>query len=81
MGDEAPSQELTGALLDLFTLQKAIYEVGYELANRPTWVRIPLAGVMDVLADARGVTAWADAEPAPPATGPNEARTTETGED
>ena len=60
LGDKAPSAELTAALLDLFTLQKAIYEVGYELANRPAWVRIPLNGVMDVLADARGVTAWAD---------------------
>ncbi|WP_108662980.1 maltose alpha-D-glucosyltransferase [Acuticoccus kandeliae] len=60
-GDAAPAPALTGALLDLFTLQKAIYEIGYELANRPTWVRIPLAGVMDVLADERGVSAWADA--------------------
>ncbi|WMS40797.1 maltose alpha-D-glucosyltransferase [Acuticoccus sp. MNP-M23] len=61
MGDEAPDADLTGALLDLFTLHKAIYEIGYELANRPTWVRIPLAGVLDVLADPRGVSAWADA--------------------
>jgi maltose alpha-D-glucosyltransferase/alpha-amylase len=60
LGDETPAPQLTAALLDLFTLQKAIYEVGYELSNRPTWVRIPLAGVMDVLADARGVTAWLD---------------------
>lgn len=60
LGEKAPEATLTAALLDLFTLQKAIYEVGYELANRPTWVRIPLAGVMDVLADARGVTAWTD---------------------
>ncbi|MEM8664798.1 MAG: putative maltokinase, partial [Pseudomonadota bacterium] len=61
MGEAAPEACLTGALLDLFTLHKAIYEIGYELANRPTWVRIPLAGVMDVLADPRGVSAWADA--------------------
>ncbi|WP_332461131.1 maltose alpha-D-glucosyltransferase [Acuticoccus mangrovi] len=60
IGEKAPAPELTAALLDLFTLHKAIYEIGYELANRPTWVRIPLAGVMDVLADARGVSAWAD---------------------
>ncbi|WP_420394489.1 maltose alpha-D-glucosyltransferase [Acuticoccus sp.] len=63
LGDKAPDAALTAALLDLFTLQKAIYEVGYELANRPTWVRIPLNGVLDVLADERGVTAWADATP------------------
>ena len=60
LGDKAPDAPLTAALLDLFTLQKAIYEVGYELANRPAWVRIPLNGVLDVLADERGVTAWAD---------------------
>ena len=69
MGGETPAPELTAALLDLFTLQKAIYEIGYELSNRPGWVRIPLAGVMDVLADARGVTAWLDtAAAARPAT-------------
>jgi maltose alpha-D-glucosyltransferase/alpha-amylase len=61
LGASAPAPELTAQLLDLFTLQKAIYEIGYELSNRPGWVRIPLAGVMDVLADARGVTAWLDA--------------------
>ncbi|MEM7693905.1 MAG: maltose alpha-D-glucosyltransferase [Pseudomonadota bacterium] len=59
LGDETPTAA-TGALLDLFTLHKAVYEIGYELANRPTWVRIPLAGVSDVLADPRGVSAWAD---------------------
>ena len=58
LGDAAPDRALTAALLDLFTLQKAIYEIGYELANRPGWVRIPLAGVMDVLAEPGGVSAW-----------------------
>ncbi|MCF3936578.1 maltose alpha-D-glucosyltransferase [Acuticoccus sp. M5D2P5] len=62
LGDAAPADELTAALLDLFTLQKAIYEIGYELSNRPAWVRIPLAGVMDVLADERGVSAWLTVE-------------------
>jgi len=33
------------ALLDLFTLEKAFYEIGYEAANRPTWARIPIRGV------------------------------------
>ncbi len=72
LGDNAPDGPLTAALLDLFTLQKAIYEVGYELANRPAWVRIPLNGVLDVLADARGVTAWADAAPESPEVGSNQ---------
>ena len=34
------------SLLPLFELQKALYEVRYELNNRPDWVRIPLAGVL-----------------------------------
>jgi maltose alpha-D-glucosyltransferase / alpha-amylase len=37
------------ALLDFFTLEKAIYEVEYELAQRPQWAAIPLAGVLDLL--------------------------------
>jgi len=32
-------------VLDAFTLAKAVYEVGYELAHRPDWVRIPLEAV------------------------------------
>jgi maltose alpha-D-glucosyltransferase/alpha-amylase len=33
------------ALLDLFLIEKAAYEIGYEAANRPTWVPVPLAGL------------------------------------
>jgi len=33
-------------LLALFELQKALYELRYELGNRPDWVRIPLAGIL-----------------------------------
>ena len=40
------------ALTDLFLLQKAVYEIGYELANRPDWVEIPLSGVRDLLVEA-----------------------------
>ena len=36
-------------LLDAFLLEKAIYEIGYELNNRPDWVRIPLRGVLSLL--------------------------------
>jgi maltokinase len=38
------------ALLAAFELDKALYELGYELANRPDWVAIPVAGIMRVLA-------------------------------
>lgn len=49
-----PTSKLQGrALVDFFTLEKAIYEVGYELANRPDWVAIPLNGILRVLEKAR----------------------------
>lgn len=36
------------ALLDLYILDKALYELMYELNNRPTWVRIPLEGLLQL---------------------------------
>jgi maltose alpha-D-glucosyltransferase/alpha-amylase len=35
-------------LLDLFLLRKAAYEVGYEAANRPAWLSVPLKGLLDI---------------------------------
>jgi maltose alpha-D-glucosyltransferase/alpha-amylase len=40
------------ALLDFLLLEKAIYEVGYEADNRPTWIDIPARGVLDLLGGA-----------------------------
>ena len=37
-------------LLHAFILDKALYELGYELNNRPTWVWIPLLGIEKALA-------------------------------
>jgi len=34
------------ALLDLFLLEKAAYEIRYEAANRPTWIGVPLRGLV-----------------------------------
>jgi maltose alpha-D-glucosyltransferase/alpha-amylase len=34
-------------LFDAYLLEKAIYELGYELNNRPDWVRIPLRGILN----------------------------------
>lgn len=36
-------------LLDLFTLQKAFYELKYEAASRPAWLSIPLRGIISLL--------------------------------
>jgi maltose alpha-D-glucosyltransferase/alpha-amylase len=36
-------------LLDLCMLQKAIYELTYELNNRPDWVHVPIAGALEIL--------------------------------
>jgi maltose alpha-D-glucosyltransferase/alpha-amylase len=43
------SAEEREILLDTFLLEKAIYELGYELNNRPDWVRIPLQGIRQIL--------------------------------
>jgi maltose alpha-D-glucosyltransferase/alpha-amylase len=36
-------------LLSAFCLEKAIYELSYELNNRPEWVNIPLLGILQLL--------------------------------
>ena len=33
------------ALLDLFLIEKAAYEIAYEAVNRPSWIGVPLAGL------------------------------------
>ncbi len=37
------------SMLDACLLEKALYEMQYELNNRPDWVRIPLAGILALL--------------------------------
>ena len=34
-------------LLGLFELEKALYELRYEMGNRPSWAGIPLQGILD----------------------------------
>lgn len=36
-------------LLGLFEIEKAVYEVGYELAHRPDWVTVPVEGLQRAL--------------------------------
>jgi trehalose synthase-fused probable maltokinase len=42
-------RDAAGRLLRCFLLEKALYEISYELANRPDWVAIPLRGVLALL--------------------------------
>jgi trehalose synthase-fused probable maltokinase len=42
-------QEQLANLLRLHLLEKAVYELSYELNNRPDWARIPLAGILSLL--------------------------------
>jgi maltose alpha-D-glucosyltransferase/alpha-amylase len=37
------------SLLDLFLLEKVLYEVRYELDNRPNWLGVPLLGILTLL--------------------------------
>jgi maltose alpha-D-glucosyltransferase/alpha-amylase len=43
-----PSLEAASGLVSLFELEKALYELRYEINNRPAWVRIPLAGIVSL---------------------------------
>lgn len=40
------------AMLDFFLLEKAFYEVEYEISYRPAWISVPLQGVLRVLEEA-----------------------------
>ena len=42
---DARSGPAARALLDLFLIEKAAYEIAYEAANRPTWIGVPVAGL------------------------------------
>ncbi len=62
-----PGEDERGELLALFLLEKAVYELAYELNNRPGWVKLPLRGILELL-DAGA------AEAAPDGTGTEDAR-------
>jgi maltose alpha-D-glucosyltransferase/alpha-amylase len=44
-------------LLNIFLLEKAVYELGYELDNRPTWAHIPMRGILRLLGTQGGFSA------------------------
>ena len=41
--------EINDDLLQLFIVEKAAYEICYELENRPAWVDVPLRGLLETL--------------------------------
>ena len=43
------AQQNIERMLQIFELEKAVYELRYELNNRPDWVRIPVAGIARLL--------------------------------
>jgi hypothetical protein len=46
--------EAADRLLDFFLLEKVFYEIEYELAHRPDWLRVPLAGTWRILSRSQG---------------------------
>jgi trehalose synthase-fused probable maltokinase len=48
-----PGRPEAEALLDFFLLEKALYEINYEAANRPDWIAIPLQGALSLLRQER----------------------------
>jgi maltose alpha-D-glucosyltransferase/alpha-amylase len=44
--DLIPGPQQSQLLLSAYLLEKSLYELLYELDNRPAWVRIPLAGIL-----------------------------------
>jgi maltose alpha-D-glucosyltransferase/alpha-amylase len=52
-----PDPDAAMRLLDFFLLEKAFYEISYELAHRPDWLRVPLAGTWRILSRPEAVAA------------------------
>jgi maltose alpha-D-glucosyltransferase / alpha-amylase len=48
------TREERQVLLDAYLLEKALYELRYELNSRPDWVNVPLQGILDLVEAAQG---------------------------
>ena len=44
-----PGREARERMIAVFELEKAVYELRYELNNRPEWLSIPVAGILRIL--------------------------------
>jgi maltose alpha-D-glucosyltransferase/alpha-amylase len=47
-----PEVELSATVLRAFLIEKTIYELVYEMNNRPQWLYLPLQGLLDILQNA-----------------------------
>ncbi|RZL66420.1 MAG: maltose alpha-D-glucosyltransferase [Variovorax sp.] len=54
MAGGAQATPVDKSLLDLFELEKALYELRYELNNRVDWAQVPLQGVLALIASTPG---------------------------
>jgi len=48
-GDTTARLDTATGLLRLYELEKALYELRYELSNRPDWVGVPMQGLVELL--------------------------------
>jgi trehalose synthase-fused probable maltokinase len=46
-----PGDVAIASVLGIYELEKAVYELRYELDNRPDWVKIPVAGIERILGE------------------------------
>ena len=48
-GEFLPDEDSTETMLNVFEIDKALYELSYERSHRPSWARIPLEGIRHVI--------------------------------
>jgi trehalose synthase-fused probable maltokinase len=48
-----PPRETVDRLIRIFELEKAVYELGYELEHRPDWLSIPVNGILRLLEESQ----------------------------
>ena len=42
------SEDTFARVLAAFELEKALYELGYEMNNRPDWLWVPVQGILSI---------------------------------